>query len=169
MSESTRKEEDRYVRCGETHIGTWRKLNPEDAEGAISRGIYSIFLRASPAVPRLGPRTPFFTSERRYSALPRPPIPRFHPDLGFHPSGEPRPSLAFRGALGDSGQNQNARNGEQARGVGERKGSSPPLILFPSKNAPHIPIFPAEIPHSCRSSSSLPPLCRRSGSPTTAR
>jgi hypothetical protein len=60
------------MRCGETHIGTWRKLNPEDAEGAISRGIYSVFLRASPAVPRLGPRTPFFTSERRYSAQPRP-------------------------------------------------------------------------------------------------
>jgi hypothetical protein len=53
--------------------------------------------------------------------------------LGFHPSGEPRPSPAFRGALGGSGRNENARNSERAHGVGERKGSSPPLISFPSK------------------------------------
>jgi hypothetical protein len=96
-------------------------------------------------------------------------VPRFRLDLCFHPSGEPRPSPAFRGALGDSGGNENTRNDERARGVGERNGSSPPLIFVSLQNAPHIPIFPTEIPHSCSSPSSRPPPCRRRGSPTTAR
>jgi hypothetical protein len=72
-------------------------------------------------------------------------VPRFLSDLGFHASGEPRPSPAFRVVLGDSGRNENARNGERACGVGKRKGSSPPLILFPSKMCR---IYPFSLPKS---------------------
>jgi hypothetical protein len=74
-----------------------------------------------------------------------PPVPRFRPNLGFHSSAEPRPSPAFRSALGDSGRNKNARNVERVCGVGHRKGSSSPFILFPSKM--HR-IYPFSLPNS---------------------
>jgi hypothetical protein len=49
-----------------------------------------------------------------------PPDPRFRPDLGFHPCGEPRPSLAPRGALGDSGRNESVGNAEKtSRAAGD--------------------------------------------------
>jgi hypothetical protein len=118
--------------------------------------------------PRLGLADVFFIRTAVFGPA-APSVPRFRPDFGFHSSGEPRPSPAFQGALGDSGRNVNARNVERARGVGERKGSSSPLISFPSKMHRIYPFSPLKSPHSCSSSSSLPPPCRRRGSPTTAR
>jgi hypothetical protein len=46
-----------------------------------------------------------------------PPIPRFPPNLGLHPSGEPRPSSAPRGALEDTGREK--RGDEPALSVRE--------------------------------------------------
>jgi hypothetical protein len=103
-------------------------------------------LRASPAVPPTQPPDAIFYIWTVIFGPAAPPVPRFRPDLGFHPSGEPRPSPTFRGVLGDSGRNKNAQNSERARGVGERKGSSPPLILFPSKMRCIYPFSPPKSP-----------------------
>jgi hypothetical protein len=77
-----------------------------------------------------------------------PPDSRFRPDLGLHPSGEPRPSPAFRSALGDSGRNKLVRNRREysrafpqvvwPRPVGESGRSSSsssrlPRIVFPAR------------------------------------
>jgi hypothetical protein len=103
-------------------------------------------VRASPAVSPSRPPTAHFFIRTAVSSPAAPPVPRFHPDLGFHPSGEPRPSPAFQGVLGDSGRNKNARNVEWACGVGKRKGSSPPLISFPSKMRRIYPFSPPKSP-----------------------
>jgi hypothetical protein len=76
-----------------------------------------------------------------------PPIPRFRSDLCLHPSGEPRPSLAPRGALGDSRRNKCAGNAEESsRASGDpdlstRKGGHPYRIVFhaSSPSAHHLP------------------------------
>jgi hypothetical protein len=75
------------------------------------------------------------------------PDPRFRPDLGLHPSGEPRPSPAFQGAFGDSGRKKRAWKVEEnsrafprvvwPRPVGESGRSSSsssrlPRIVFPA-------------------------------------
>jgi hypothetical protein len=65
-------------------------------------------LRASPAVSPTRPPAALIFIRTVLFGPTAPPAPRFRPDLGFHPSGEPRPSPAFRGALGDSGRNKNA-------------------------------------------------------------
>jgi hypothetical protein len=73
-------------------------------------------------------------------------VPRFRSDLGLHPSGEPRPSLAFWGALGDSRRKKCARNGEEtscalcgpdlsAREIGHRPHC---LVFHASSSSPHI-------------------------------
>jgi hypothetical protein len=59
-------------------------------------------IRVSPTVSPTRPRQPFFIRMALFGSA-APPVSRFRPDLGFHHSGEPRPSPAFRGALGDSG------------------------------------------------------------------
>jgi hypothetical protein len=58
--------------------------------------------------PPTRPPTAFFYIRTAVFGPAAPPVPRFCPDLGFHPSGEPRSSPAFRGALGDSERNENA-------------------------------------------------------------
>jgi hypothetical protein len=60
----------------------------------------------SSRVPESAPGRSFFFIQTAVFGPAVPPIPRFCPDLGFHPSGEPRPSPAF--ALGDSERNKNA-------------------------------------------------------------
>jgi hypothetical protein len=69
-------------------------------------------VRASPATSPARPPVPFFSSGRRKWPS-RASVPHFRPDLVLHPFDEPRPSPAFRDALGDSGRNKYARNGEE--------------------------------------------------------
>jgi hypothetical protein len=70
-------------------------------------------VRASPAMSPARPPAPCFFIQTAKIGPVAPPVLRNHPDLGLHPSGEPRPSPAFRGALGDSGRTKCARNGEE--------------------------------------------------------
>jgi hypothetical protein len=94
------------------------------------------------------PPAPLFFIRTAKNGPVAPPDRRFRPDLGLHPSGEPRPSPAFRGALGDSGRNKLARNRREnsrafprvvwPRPVGESGRSSSsssrlPRIVFPTR------------------------------------
>jgi hypothetical protein len=65
------------------------------------------------------------------------PVPRFHPDLGFHPSGEPRPSPAPQGALGESGGNKYAGNAEES----SRASGGPDLSARKGGRRPHRIVF----------------------------
>jgi hypothetical protein len=105
-------------------------------------------IRATPLVSPTRPPASFFSIRTAKNGPVMPPDPRFRPDLGLHPSGEPRPSPAFRGALGDSGRNKLARNRREysrvfprvvwPRPVGESGRSSSsssrlPRIVFPAR------------------------------------
>jgi hypothetical protein len=58
-------------------------------------------VRASPATsPARSPIAVFFIRTAKYGSV-APPVPRFPPDLGLNPSGEPTPSPIPRGAFGD--------------------------------------------------------------------
>jgi hypothetical protein len=59
--------------------------------------------------------------------------------LGLHPSGEPKPSPAFRGALGDSGRKKRARNGEEI----SRASCGPDLSAREGSRRPHRLVFRA--------------------------
>jgi hypothetical protein len=72
----------------------------------------------------------------------RAPDPRFRPGLGLHPSGEPRPSSSFRGALGDSGRKKRARNGEE----NSRASFGPDLSARVGGRRPHRFVFRASSP-----------------------
>jgi hypothetical protein len=61
-------------------------------------------LRASPATSPARPLAAVFFIRTAKNGPVAPPVPRFPPDLGLNPSGEPRPSPIPRGALGDSGR-----------------------------------------------------------------
>jgi hypothetical protein len=75
--------------------------------------VRAIRLRASPAMSPARPPVPCFFIRTAKIGPVAPPIPQFCPDLGLHPSGEPRPSRAFWGVLGDSGQKKCARNSNE--------------------------------------------------------
>jgi hypothetical protein len=103
-------------------------------------------LRASPATSPARPPAPYFFIRTAKIGPVAPPVPRFRPDLGLHPSGESRPSPAFRGALGDSERKKCARNGEETscascgpdlsvRVIGRRPHR---LVFRASSSSPHI-------------------------------
>jgi hypothetical protein len=71
--------------------------------------VKSIFSHGSGEVPGC-----FFIIRTVKNGLVAPPVPRFRPNLGLHPSDESRPSPAPWGALGDSGRNKYAGNGEES-------------------------------------------------------
>jgi hypothetical protein len=91
--------------------------------------VASEFFRASQVVSLTRPPTALFFIRTVLFGLAAPPVPCFPPDLGLHPSGEPRPSLAPRGALGDSGQ--------------EKSRDGPALSVREHAN----PTFSSQIPH----------------------
>jgi hypothetical protein len=67
-----------------------------------------------------------------------PPVSRFRPDLGLYPSGEPRPSPAPWGALGNSGRNECAGTSRKvsARLVAPTcRRESPVIVLIASSSA----------------------------------
>jgi hypothetical protein len=78
-------------------------------------------------------------------------------DLGLHPSGEPRPSPAFRGALGDSGRKKHARNGEE----NSRASCGPDLSVRVGGRRPHRLVFRASSSSPRASSSARCKSCRR--------
>jgi hypothetical protein len=88
-----------------------------------------------------------------------PPVPRFPSDLGLHPSGEPRPSLALRGALGDSGRE---KSGDEPA-LSAREHANPtiwsqiplplPSLLYRRRHHPS----PIRLPVACTPPSLLPP------------
>jgi hypothetical protein len=85
-------------------------------KGLSTSGNSDLFcLRASPLVsPTRPPASLFFIRTAKNGPV-APPDPRFRPDLGLHPSGELRPTPAFRGALGDSGRNKLRETAENIR------------------------------------------------------
>jgi hypothetical protein len=96
-------------------------------------------VRASSATRPARPAAPSFFIRTAKNGLVVPPVPRFCPDLGLHPSGEPRLSPAFRGALGDSGQKKCARNSEET----SRASCGPKLSAREGGRRPHRLVFRA--------------------------
>jgi hypothetical protein len=74
-------------------------------------------------------------------------VPRFRLDLGLHPSGEPRPSLAPRGALVDSGRNKCVGNAEES----SRASDGPDWSARKGGHRPHRIIFRALSSVRCKS------------------
>jgi hypothetical protein len=101
--------------------------------------------------PDEAPDTSFFSSKVT------PPVPRFCSDLGLHPSGEPRPSPAFQGTLGDSGRKKCARNSEDS----SRLSCGPDLSAREGGHRPHRIVFRAS-----SSSCASPSVCCKSLPPT---
>jgi hypothetical protein len=87
-------------------IATNKSLRASLFPSAAELTTYLLRLRASPLMSPTRPPAPLFFIRTAKNGPVAPPVPRFRPNLGLHPSGEPRPSPAFRGALGDSGRNK---------------------------------------------------------------
>jgi hypothetical protein len=100
-----------------------------------------VSLRASLAKSPARPPAPCFFIRMAKIGPVAPPIPRFCPDLGLHPFGEPRPSPAFRGVLGDSGRKKCVRNGEET----SRTSCGPDLSAREIGRRPHRLIFRASL------------------------
>lgn len=79
----------------------------------MKRILQAVRLEHSHSSGRRGPRATFFSIQTAKFGSVAPPVSRFHPDLGLHPSGEPTSSPIPRGALGDSERNESARNVEK--------------------------------------------------------
>jgi hypothetical protein len=78
-------------------------------------------------------------------------VPRFRLDLGLHPSGEPRPSLAPRGTLVDSGRNKCAGNAKES----SRASDGPDLSARKGGRRPHRIVFRASSSARCKSLPSM--------------
>jgi hypothetical protein len=122
----------------------WTGVNQMLLEMPLRRAVFT--LRASPAVPPTWPPAAVFYIRTAVFGPVAPPVPRFPPDLGLNPSGEPRPTPVPRGALGDSGQ--------------EKSGSGPALSARERAN----PTIWTQIPLSL-----LSLLCRRRHHPSPIR
>jgi hypothetical protein len=95
-------------------------------------------IRASTAISSGRPRTHFFYPDGQNGPITSRNS-RFHPNLGFHPSGEPRLSPPPRGALGDSGRNESAGNAEKT----SRAAGGPSLSAREANRRPHHIVFRA--------------------------
>jgi hypothetical protein len=98
-------------------------------------------IRASPVTIPARPPTPFFFIRTAKNGSVAPPDPRFRPDLGLHPAGEPRPSPSFRGALGESGRKKCARNIEEI----SRASCGPELSAREGGRRPYCLVFRASL------------------------
>jgi hypothetical protein len=83
--------------------GCFHKPVKKTPQTYVYRGpnAYLVGKSISSRLPDEAPDSPFFIQTVLFG-LAAPPVPRFLLDLGLHPSGESRPSLAPWGALGDS-------------------------------------------------------------------
>jgi hypothetical protein len=94
-------------------------------------------IKASPAVSPTRPSVALFFIRTTKNGPVAPPDPRFRPDLGFHPFGEPMSSQAPRGALGESGGNKSAENVEE----NSRVPCGPELSARKADRCPHRIVF----------------------------
>jgi hypothetical protein len=115
------------LRCSPLHFTDFiqRQLMPKRSMS----GLESIFSHL-----RLGSRQTFFHPDGKKRPS-RVLVSRFCSDLGFYPSGEPMPSLAPRGALGDSGR--------------EKSGDGPALSAREHANPTFSSQTPLPLPSSC--------------------
>jgi hypothetical protein len=100
-------------------------------------------IRASSVMNPIRPPAALFFIRTAKNGSVTPSIPRFRPDLGFHPSGEPRPSPDPRGALGVSGR--------EKKGTGPlcRRENTPirrPVVCTPPSLLPPAYIPPSGVP-----------------------
>jgi hypothetical protein len=138
--------DSKAFRAGCAEAAAYYHVTIQDLPSSTSRLAFSV--RATPLMSPTRPSAFFFSIRTAKNGPVAPLDPRFLPDLGLHPSGEPRPSPAFRDALGDSGRNKLARNRREyshafprvmwPRSVGESGRSSSsssrlPRIVFPAR------------------------------------
>jgi hypothetical protein len=132
----------RWLRADDFLNSMW--MNSTNCSKKVDEAHQSI--RASPAmVSARSPAAVFFIRTAKNGPV-APPVPHFSPDLGLHPSGEPRSSLVSRGALGDSRR--------------EKSGDGPALSAREHAN----PTIWSQIPLSLPSL-----LCRRRHHPSPIR
>ncbi|KAK1693188.1 hypothetical protein QYE76_009885 [Lolium multiflorum] len=109
-------------------------------------------LRASPLVPPTRPPSDVFPIRTAKLGPVAPPVPRFRPDLALHPSGEPTPSPAPRGPIGDSGRVKS----EEGPDLSVTRCTNPTATSLKISPTPRISLAAGTTPPACCPDSAPP-------------